>query len=188
MVQVDRDRNRQYEEEQVLTDILLRALMHVPAQDIGWAYIPQYFLFGRQRRDEYTKKSMTWMDNTIKNEGAQYLDQNPVASVVIYDAQSQLAQLVLIDGHTKARLAPKYGIRELPGKLVMFEDLVQYTNVAPHVVFQAIENGVAEAFDSFRNVPQHKNPHNLQVEGQVETVQDIARQFKPYRSQAVALR
>lgn len=109
--------------------------------------IPHHYLFGTQRPNEYTTDSLMRVNRDLKNHGEAYLQECPI-QVVPLTIETGLI-LAITEGHTRARLAPKYSIYNIPALIATLEEVAAQENLSPRKMKLKIESGVNETLHTF---------------------------------------
>lgn len=146
--------------------------------------IPRRYIFGIQRKEEYSHKKEKLAKQEYRTKGKGFLYEYPVLLCAL--PGRNLIQLALIDGHHRTRYASQFGIAEIPSIILTPEqgsELLNETSnnydetFTPESFKEWMEYGVNDALDSFGDLPDHKQPNFVE---DIESLEDLARRFKSF--------
>lgn len=144
--------------------------------DILRLIIPAYFVFGRQRMDEYDNKKRQFVERGLKEKGLAYLLDYPALLVALFCRD--LAQLVLIDGHHRTRYAPNCGIRQIPCCVAPLPVVAETIfRQSPKECEDTLMIQISETLISFNCLPDTKKPKTVQG---VANMQQLAAMFEAF--------
>lgn len=135
--------------------------------------VPQRVVFGIQPREEYRNGSSKRVKAELNQHGREFLERNPVFVVAVWSSLD-LLRLILVDGHHRARYAPRYGIRELPCEVSLVESLEAVTNYAPASLAPALLSWVEDTMASFGRQDIQPPGQSLRIKKPAGGVQALA--------------
>lgn len=126
--------------------------------------IPRRLLWGSQPQDHYCHSSRREISRRLAQSGIEFLKENP--PIVFAQEQHSLTRLVIYDGHHRTRLAPKFGIHDIPCTVYTLQQLYEnnkqlYPNDFKCSLTDFIESlnrRVIWTLESFRHLPDNKQP------------------------------
>lgn len=137
--------------------------------------IPHPFLWGRQTTDEYSGRKLRRVRASLREQGRGFLEKYPIAAV--YVSPSELPFISIYDGHHRARMAPAFGIREIPAWIVHIDQLAQALKRDPLDLGKTFKVQVSAAYADFwgrrKDLPKPRF-----VDSRIRTPDDLARYFQ----------
>lgn len=124
--------------------------------------VPQRVVFGIQPREEYRNGSTKRVKSELSRAGIEFLQANPVFIVALWSSNEKL-RLVLVDGHHRARYAPRYGIRDLPCEVSFVESLEAVAKYAPNTLAPVLLGWMDDTLASFGRHEVHAPGQSLPV-------------------------
>lgn len=124
--------------------------------------VPREYLHGRQTNDSYSKKKRSLVEKNLEERGLDFLLSDPIITCAL-PVQNGL-QIIIIDGHNRARYSSSFGINDIPSLIYSPQQLVDAFNLRNSIHFdvdtltEQLGTDVAEAYSSFRNLPDRKFP------------------------------
>ena len=150
------------------------------AQQKPLVWAPVSHLWGRQTPGEYSHQTERFIKTMYASSyGFDWLLQHPIwlyaCTDYVFDHNNKL---IIIDGHHRARYAPKYGITDMPA-IVFFEpELVAITGHDD--IGRGLYDEAANAMYEFsRSIPQGKPVRCSHTAANEKFVQLIHANFKP---------
>lgn len=125
--------------------------------------IPRYYLHGTQKQEEYDNKKRRAVETQFQKCGITCLEENPAIVCAVPIIKDQMLPAI-IDGHHKSRYSTNFGIHLVPSLVFSPDALTEIyrrEGVEPSdkaVLIEKIQQNVAEAIDSFKHMPDYKQP------------------------------
>lgn len=109
--------------------------------------IPLYYLHGRQPAEEYDRKKTLAIKKDLERYGLSYLRRYPILTCGIPTING--LQIVIIDGHHRARYSPKYGIYAVPSLIFDSAQMAKAYKIGTADFEQRLQEEVSETIRSF---------------------------------------
>ncbi len=94
--------------------------------------VPIKILSGTQNGEAYSQSRRRYVENQMRTNGVQFLQENPIQACFIpSDGDqngNQFGRLAILEGHHRARYAPKYGISKVPTAIFTLEQTARVLN------------------------------------------------------------
>lgn len=138
--------------------------------------IPNVFLWGRQARHEYSRSRLASVRRALREGGKTFLENHPISAVFVYPPDSPHF-VPIFDGHHRTRMAPAFGIREIPARVVLIDQLAQAINRDPNDLEEVFAVQTSTAFADFWEKRRDLTRPRY-IDSCVRSVEDLARYFQ----------